>query len=134
MSDHFKNVVVIICDKLSIDEGKVHLHSHLLEDLGIDSLDAVECTMELEEKYQIEILPEVSDRFQTVQDVVDYLEKLKPSTAKKESKPDPLSQASVDYAYDGMESKSAYLYSDKAVAFRAGAGWAMRQTFAALIK
>ena len=45
----FEKVKEIIVDTLSCDEAKVTLGASLTEDLGADSLDAVELNMSLEE-------------------------------------------------------------------------------------
>ncbi len=48
-----------------------------MEDLGADSLDVVEMIMALEEKFEIEIPDSEAEKIQTVQDVVNYIEKAK---------------------------------------------------------
>ncbi|NPA11464.1 MAG: acyl carrier protein, partial [Epsilonproteobacteria bacterium] len=42
-----------------------------------DSLDVVEMIMALEEKFEIEIPDSEAEKIQTVQDVIDYIEKAK---------------------------------------------------------
>ena len=51
----FEKVKEIIVDTLSCDEAKVALGASLTEDLGADSLDAVELNMALEEAFEISI-------------------------------------------------------------------------------
>jgi acyl carrier protein len=46
----------------------------LVDELGMDSLDAVELNMALEEEFDIEIPDEVLAGFVTVEDVVKYIE------------------------------------------------------------
>ena len=53
----------IIADTLNIDIDSVSDDKNLIEDLGADSLDIVQLTMEFEEEYEIEILDE---------DVIDF--------------------------------------------------------------
>ena len=47
----FEKVKEIIVDTISCDEDQVKLEANLKEDLGIDSLDATELSMALEEEY-----------------------------------------------------------------------------------
>ena len=70
----FEKVKEIIVDTLSCDEEKVALEASLTEDLGADSLDAVELNMALEEAFEISIPDEELANFKTVQDIVTYIE------------------------------------------------------------
>jgi len=70
----FEKVKEIIIDTLSCDEEKVTLEASLTEDLGADSLDAVELNMSLEEAFEISIPDEELANFKTVQDIVTYIE------------------------------------------------------------
>ena len=45
-----------------------------MKDLEADSLDAVEIIMAIEDEYEIEIPDEVAEKFQTVGDLVHYVE------------------------------------------------------------
>ncbi len=70
----FDQVKSIIVEVLKVDAEKVTLETNLAEDLGADSLDAVDVVMELEEKYDIEIPDEAAQNLKTVQDLVSYIE------------------------------------------------------------
>ena len=70
----FEKVKEIIVNTLSCDEAKVTLGASLTEDLGADSLDAVELNMSLEESFEISIPDEKLANFKTVQDIVTYIE------------------------------------------------------------
>ena len=70
----FEKVKEIIVNTLSCDEAKVELGASLTEDLGADSLDAVELNMSLEEAFEISIPDEKLANFKTVQDIVTYIE------------------------------------------------------------
>jgi acyl carrier protein len=56
-----------------VDE--IDLNDRLVDDLGMDSLDCVEATMCLEEKFNIEITDEDAEKLETVQQIVEYIEK-----------------------------------------------------------
>jgi len=59
---------------------KVHLEklkpsASFTDDLGLDSLDAVEVVMAVEEEFSIEIPDDEADGIQTVQQAIDYIAK-----------------------------------------------------------
>ncbi len=54
----------------------VALDSYFLEDLGCDSLDRVEIAMEVEREFGVSIANDQIDRIHTVQDYVNFLQKL----------------------------------------------------------
>ncbi len=70
----FDKIRAIIAEELGIEEDIIELDSHLSDDLGADSLDAVELIMALEEEFEVEIDDTAAQAIRTVQDIVDYLE------------------------------------------------------------
>ena len=70
----FEKVKEVIVNTLSCEEAKVSLEASLIDDLGADSLDAVELNMALEEAFSISIPDEDLATFKTVQDIVTYIE------------------------------------------------------------
>ncbi|MEH2322821.1 MAG: phosphopantetheine-binding protein [Nostoc sp.] len=59
MSDLFVKVLDIVSEQLSVELDKVHLTSHICNDLGADELDTVELAMALEEAFDFNIeIPE----------------------------------------------------------------------------
>ncbi len=70
----FEKVKEIIVETLSCDEEKVVLTASLTEDLGADSLDAVELNMALEEAFEITIPDEELANFKAVSDIVTYID------------------------------------------------------------
>jgi acyl carrier protein len=74
--DTFDKVATIIADKLSIDKKTITLQS-TLQDLGADSLDIVEIIMKVEEQFGIEINDEEAEKLKNVQDVVEYIHRLR---------------------------------------------------------
>ncbi len=70
----FDKVKEIIVDTLNCDEDAVTLEATLNDDLGADSLDAVELNMALEEAFEISIPDEELANFKTVNDIVTYID------------------------------------------------------------
>ena len=70
----FEKVRTILCDQLDLDEDKVTMDSSLVDDLGADSLDAVDIIMSLEDEFELEVADDASDNFKTVGDLVKYIE------------------------------------------------------------
>ena len=65
----------MIIDQLGVSEDELQLETNLMKDLEADSLDAVEIIMAIEDEYDIEIPDEDAERFQTIGDIVIYVEK-----------------------------------------------------------
>jgi acyl carrier protein len=80
MADVTNDVVAIIAKKKRVEKPTVEL-SDRLEDLGLESLDAVEMIFDLEEKFDIEIPYNANTNnprteFETVGDVVKSIQNL----------------------------------------------------------
>ena len=73
----FDKIKDIIIDQLQVEESDVDMDTNLMKDLSADSLDAVEIIMGLEEEFGIEIPDEDAENFQTVADLVKYVEENK---------------------------------------------------------
>ena len=70
----FDVVKEIIIDTLSCPAEKVTMEANLFDDLGADSLDAVELSLAVEEKTGITIDEDAMTEMKTVSDIVEYLE------------------------------------------------------------
>ena len=70
----FEKVREIIVDTLSCEMDQVTMDADLSEDLGADSLDAVELHIALEEQLGLSIADEDRPNLKTVGDIVRYLE------------------------------------------------------------
>jgi acyl carrier protein len=66
----------IIVEQLSVDKEKVIPGASFVDDLGADSLDLVELIMAMEEEFDIEIPDEDAEKIATVQDAIDYVDKI----------------------------------------------------------
>ena len=76
----FEKIKEIIIDELGIDESKVTMDARFREDLGADSLDAVEIIMQIEEEFGVEINEEVIQDMKVIGDIVKYIDE---NSAKK---------------------------------------------------
>lgn len=72
MFDKIKELLIACAN---IDEEKIKPSATLKEDLGFDSLYAVEMALELETAFEIKIETEELKSLTTVQDVCDLVEK-----------------------------------------------------------
>lgn len=70
-----KEIQKILAEQLKISEESILFESHIEKDLGIDSLDKVEFSMNLEEAFDIKISEEELEKFNTILDVVNFLKK-----------------------------------------------------------
>lgn len=80
MTDVTNDVIAIIAKKKRVDKPTVEMTDRL-QDLGLESLDAVEMIFDLEEKFDIEISYNANTNnprteFETVGDVVRLIQKL----------------------------------------------------------
>ena len=70
----FETLKQVIVDTLSCDEDKVTMEATLAEDLGADSLDAVELNLAIEESCGVAIPDEELGNMKTVGDIFNYLQ------------------------------------------------------------
>jgi len=69
----FDKVKEIIAEELGVEEDTITLESDLTDDLGADSLDAIELIMEIESQFDVEIADSEATKIKLVSDIVDYL-------------------------------------------------------------
>jgi acyl carrier protein len=72
-----QEMIDIIVEQLSVERDKVVPNASFVDDLGADSLDLVELIMAMEEKFDVEIPDEEAEKINTVQNAIDYINKLK---------------------------------------------------------
>lgn len=65
----------IVCDQLGFDESKITPDVKFIDDLGCDSLDAVELLIAVEEEFGFEIPDEDAEKLTTFKAAQDYIEK-----------------------------------------------------------
>jgi acyl carrier protein len=73
----FARIKEMIVEELSVEAEKVTLESRLSEDLGADSIDAVELIMNIEDEFNIQVSDEDAQNLKTVGDLVKYIESSK---------------------------------------------------------
>ncbi len=71
----FKKVAEIISEKLNVPIEDIDEDSHLIEDLGADSLDAFDLVMVFEDEFGVKIEDEEVEKVLTVRNIVDLLSK-----------------------------------------------------------
>ena len=72
-----ERIITGLAKVLNKQPSQIQMESRLIEDLEVDSLDALDLIFKLEEEFDIEI-PQGELPFVTVQDVIDYVqEKIK---------------------------------------------------------
>ncbi|HHX78681.1 MAG TPA: acyl carrier protein [Acholeplasmataceae bacterium] len=71
----FEKVKKLIAKELDVSESKITMETCLSEDLGADSLDAVELVMALEDEFEIAVSDDDAQNLNTVKAIVEYIEK-----------------------------------------------------------
>jgi acyl carrier protein len=78
MTNIASDVIAVIAKKVRADHPKIEM-SDRLQDLGLESLDAVELVFDLEEKFDVQIPYNANDpkfEFDTVGEIVSAVERL----------------------------------------------------------
>lgn len=70
----FEKLQAIIADQLELDAEEITYDSHILDDLGADSLDVVDLVMSIEDEFGMEVPDEALEKIRTVEDMVKYIE------------------------------------------------------------
>ena len=70
----FDEVREILAEQLDVDKASIEMNSKLAEDLGADSLDAIDIVMTIEDQYAIEVPDENIENMKTVEDIVSFIE------------------------------------------------------------
>ena len=72
----FEKLVEVICNYVEVEPDQVKPESRFMEDLGFTSFDFMSMLGEIEDEFEIEIDENKAANIRTVQEAVDYLEKL----------------------------------------------------------
>ena len=72
----FERLVNIICNYVEVEPENIHPESRFMEDLGFTSFDFMSMLGEIEDEFDVEVEQYEVVNIRTVQEAVDYLEKL----------------------------------------------------------
>ena len=71
-----KDVISIVSEVSEVDEGGISPDTNLVQDLGINSIKAIEIVVAIEKKYKISIRDEDVPKIIIVKQIVDLTEEL----------------------------------------------------------
>ena len=74
VSDLRERVKRIVIDRLGIDASRVTDKAHFIDDLGSDSLQAIDIVMAIEEEFGCDIPDAVAEKLFTIDDAVRFIE------------------------------------------------------------
>ena len=69
----FEKLKEILAEQLDVDADSITKDSLLIEDLGADSLDAIDIVMSVEDEFKIEVPDEIIEKIETVGDMLNYI-------------------------------------------------------------
>jgi len=64
----------ILSERLNVDVSKITDESHIVDDLGADSLSVVEIVMDIESEYEVQIPDEDAETLFTVAEIKQWIE------------------------------------------------------------
>lgn len=70
----FEKIKAILAEQLDVDEDSITADSLLVEDLGADSLDAIDIVMSVEDEFSIEVPDEIVEKMESVSDIITFVE------------------------------------------------------------
>ncbi|MDL2276183.1 MULTISPECIES: acyl carrier protein [unclassified Breznakia] len=68
-----EDIKKVLVEAINVDENDVKPEANLKDDLGIDSLSAVELALELETEFDVRIEDDELAKLETVQDIIDII-------------------------------------------------------------
>lgn len=69
--DKMKDILV---EQLECNPEDITMESLLVDDLGADSLDAIDIVMSVEDTFKVEVPDEIIEKIETVGDIVNCIE------------------------------------------------------------
>lgn len=70
----FEKIKELLSEQLDLDENNISMDDSLTDDLGADSLDAIDIVMSVEDEFKIEVPDEIIEKMRTVSDIVNFVE------------------------------------------------------------
>jgi acyl carrier protein len=72
----FKKIKAIIVEQLSVIDPSDIKQDTSFDSMDIDSIDAVEIIMAIEDEFEIEIPDDIAEQFMSIADIMNYLNTL----------------------------------------------------------
>lgn len=69
-----EKIKAILSEQLDIDENNINADCLIVEDLGADSLDAIDIVMSVEDEFGIEVPDEIVEKMESVNDIITFVE------------------------------------------------------------
>lgn len=73
----FEKVREMLARQMEIDESEITMDTHIVDDLGADSLDAVDLITTVEDEFSIFITDEEAKDLFTVSEIVNFISRKK---------------------------------------------------------
>lgn len=70
----FEKIKTILAEQLDVDEDNITAESLIVEDLGADSLDAIDIVMSVEDEFGLEVPDEIIEKMESVNDIITFVE------------------------------------------------------------
>ena len=71
--DVYEMIAKYFSEQFEIEKEKITLSARLYQDLGLDSIDALDMVSMLESQYDFDVKKEELKKIRTVADVIDYM-------------------------------------------------------------
>ncbi len=68
-----ERIMTVVKNFEKVDQSKVTPEARFSEDLGLDSLDAVEVVMAIEDEFAVEIPDAEADKISSIDDAIKYI-------------------------------------------------------------
>ena len=72
----YESLRAILAEQLGIAIDDINMDTHIINDLGADSLDLVELIMALEDEFDLVVTDEAARELYTVREISEFIEKL----------------------------------------------------------
>ena len=70
----FEKLKEILAEQLDVDAYSFTSECMLIEELGADSLDAIDIVMSVEDEFKLEVPDEIIEKIETVGDILNFIE------------------------------------------------------------
>ncbi|OGT40951.1 MAG: hypothetical protein A3F13_02485 [Gammaproteobacteria bacterium RIFCSPHIGHO2_12_FULL_40_19] len=78
----FELVKHILVERFAIDPAKIHLATDLQKDLNLDSMDAIDLLLAINETFSIRVPEQMLENVHTMTQLIEMVEKHKPKLSK----------------------------------------------------